>query len=287
MHPIPVAEVDVAELSPAAFFERYVARNEPVILRGALRKWGPLRVWSDEYLRRVVGANRLPVRVEPLAGANGVLFGNPRRMQSYHVEEVSMAQLLDELQSERPRFYGARMHLPERMPELLSDMATDGPEAYFGAFGEQQRTNPTCYFGSGRQSTPMHFDPSENLLCVVEGAKEITLFHPADTEHVYPVGERNTHIIYSHLNMCEPPDLATFPTLEAATPHRASVHRGDVLYLPCGWWHAVQGSAGRNMSINYWFALHPHKLQPSGASRRASPSERSVEALLREAMQLA
>ena len=33
-----------------------------------------------------------------------------------------------------------------------------------------QAVNPVCYLGAGRQATPMHFDPSENLLCVVQGA---------------------------------------------------------------------------------------------------------------------
>ena len=32
-----------------------------------------------------------------------------------------------------------------------------------------------------------------------------------------------------------------------------------MLYLPCGWWHAVRGSVDFNLSVNYWFALHDEK----------------------------
>ena len=39
----------------------------------------------------------------------------------------------------------------------------------------------------------------------------------------------------------------------------SQVHAGDLLYLPCGWWHAVRGSAAPNLSINWWFDLHPQK----------------------------
>ena len=57
-----------------------------------------------------------------------------------------------------------------------------------------------------------------------------------------------------------PPDLATFPALRNASPLEATLRRGDVLYLPCCWWHAVRGSHGRNLSLNYWFNLHPRKV---------------------------
>jgi len=67
--------------------------------------------------------------------------------------------------------------------------------------------------GAGRQATPLHFDPSENLLCVVEGEKTLTLFHPADTERIYPAGERNATVVYSLVNFCEPPDLERFPAV--------------------------------------------------------------------------
>ena len=44
-----------------------------------------------------------------------------------------------------------------------------------------------------------------------------------------------------------------------AQPHVATVRRGDLLYLPLGWWHAVRGSQERNISVNFWFELHPSK----------------------------
>lgn len=191
---------------------------------------------------------------------------------------MTLGELLDELKKETPRYYGARMHLKEHMPPLVADMESGGPTPYMRCFGEPHATNPTCYLGAGRQATPMHFDPAENLLCVVEGTKELTLFHPADTPHLYPVGERNTAVVYSRLNMCEPADAAAFPELARANPRAASVRRGDVLYLPCGWWHAVRGSAGRNLSINYWFGLHATKQAP----RVATPREEALGAAIRE-----
>ena len=204
------------------------------------------------------------MRTNPLssAGASGRLFGDVTLVSHYSTAEVAMSELMDDLRGEEPRYYGARMELRMVMPELVDEMGGGGPAPYMRCFGAQQSSNPTCYFGAGRQATPMHFDPAENLLCVVEGCKHLTTFHPADTPHLYPAGERNTTVVYSHVDMCEPPDLGRFGALRQATPHTVTVRRGDVLYLPCDWWHAVRGSEGRNLSINYWFSLHESKRDP-------------------------
>ena len=55
---------------------------------------------------------------------------------------------------------------------------------------------------------------------------------------------------------------ARFPRLQHARETRCELRAGDLLYLPCGWWHAVRGSDERNLSINYWFQLHPSKADP-------------------------
>lgn len=176
---LPVPEVEAAHFDPAAFTRDYVAHNRPCVLRGALEAWPPLRLWTDAYLRSRAAGRRLPVRTRPRDGAHGRMFGELHRIQAYETDEVSLDALLDELDMPSPRYYGARMHLADVLPELLPDTA-GGPDSYAAGFGAAKQTNPTCYLGGGRQATPMHFDPAENLLCVVEGAKELTLFHPAD-----------------------------------------------------------------------------------------------------------
>merc|ERR1712181_107143 len=93
------------------------------------------------------------------------------------------------------------------------------------------------------------------------------MFHPADTEHLYPAGERNSSAVYSLVNFCASPDTANFPKLCQARPHSVIVGEGDLLYLPCGWWHAVRGSQELNLSINYWFALHDMKADLEGSIR--------------------
>ena len=48
----PIAEVDADDLKPAQFYENYVAKGEPVLVRGAARGWPAYRKWGNAtYLR--------------------------------------------------------------------------------------------------------------------------------------------------------------------------------------------------------------------------------------------
>jgi len=53
-------------------------------------------------------------------------------------------------------------------------------------------------------------------------------------------------------------DVATYPLLAQAMPRalHAELTAGDLLYLPCGWWHAVESPRGkRSVSVSYWANL--------------------------------
>lgn len=96
---------------------------------------------------------------------------------------------------------------------------------------------------------------AENLLCVVRGAKSVQLWPPGCAPLLYPGGGESA--LFSRADIFEP-DLQAWPLLERALPLALWAHLGpgDALYLPCGWWHAVQttpppdGEAA--MSISYW-----------------------------------
>ena len=43
-----------------------------------------------------------------------------------------------------------------------------------------------------------------------------------------------------------------FPSLQQARGFKCIVRRGDMLYIPVGWWHSVSGSPEMNLTLNYW-----------------------------------
>ncbi|KAK7248526.1 tRNAPhe (7-(3-amino-3-carboxypropyl)wyosine37-C2)-hydroxylase [Aureococcus anophagefferens] len=270
----------------ADFRRTYVAANEPVVLRGAAAAWKPCVSWTPAYLRARCGARPVRCRRDPA----GRVFGRVGRVALYDHAVVPFGDLLDDAGRETPALYGARVELDKELPEPgqhksakfptskahisvvfhspeLSGDAREPPAGLGAAFGEPKAVNPVAYVGGGRAATPLHFDPAENLLVVVSGAKDVLLFHPADTPFLYPCGDRNAGSVYSTVDAFAP-DLAAHPDFARAAPVRLAVRAGDVLYLPCGWWHAVAAAAdGPTVSVNFWFQLSSAKFQTDAALR--------------------
>ena len=74
-------------------------------------------------------------------------------------------------------------------------------------------------------------------------------------------------VVYSRIDFTTALDFGRFPALRGAAPRAVTVRAGDVLYLPCGWWHAVQSrppAGQRSISLSYWAR------QPGGKIRDSS-----------------
>ena len=117
----------------------------------------------------------------------------------------------------------------------------------------------------------------------VRGTKRVRLWHPSDAAAMYPGGggsalfsradpfnvdvatypllAQASHLISSKLknstrDRCPPPRSPCRVDGRAQAVPRAlhaELAAGDVLYLPCGWWHAVASPRGkRSVSVFYW-----------------------------------
>jgi hypothetical protein len=64
-----------------------------------------------------------------------------------------------------------------QLQHLFVWQATVGAEVPGGAI---------MYWGEGGQRTPLHYDPYENFMCAIDGAKLIRLYHPSAAAALYP-----------------------------------------------------------------------------------------------------
>ena len=74
---------------------------------------------------------------------------------------------------------------------------------------------------------------------------------------------------FSRVDFTLPADelRARFPQLRRAHETRCELRAGDLLYMPCGWFHDVT-SHGEHRALNYWF--HPPD-RPSFAAPYSAP----------------
>jgi hypothetical protein len=263
----------VAELSSSSIdqLEPFVRRNEPCVLRGILADWAPVLKWTDAHLRAACGEARVPVRTADGPGR----FGDAERPGMYDAPRtMRLGELLDELaaaeaRSEHAAVYAAQVRLRTQLPKLYADVRPMPP--CVDALGPPWRNAPSVYIGCGARS-PIHFDCMENLLCVVRGRKSIALWHPAHAPLLYPGGGGSG--LFSQVpDVFDPACRDRFPLLQQALPLARAVElsAGDVLYLPCGWWHDVRTPRGeRSISVSYWAQQPSTKAwQPSPADTKA------------------
>uniref|UniRef100_A0A7S1RHI4 JmjC domain-containing protein n=1 Tax=Alexandrium catenella TaxID=2925 RepID=A0A7S1RHI4_ALECA len=276
----PREQVSVPRLerpSPEQLLE-HVLLNRPVVISGAIseKEFPPLHNFADfDYLRRRCGGKPVKVKGDLVEDRDGrKVFVTDPTVQMPFAEYLDMVEEAERSQR-APAFYMGKVPLSEELPELVEDIEK-APASPITKYGECFGPNPKgihTYFGCSRNTTAMHFDPSENLLLVVSGSKTFELYHPSDVDCLYPTkppGYTNSVVPPFVPPGSMPSDLqARCPHYRHAQPVRVELSAGDMLYLPLCWWHGVIGGSERNMILNWWCEMHPRKKAVGDEARGA------------------
>jgi len=118
-------------------------------------------------------------------------------------------------------------------------------------------------------STTLHYDANNNILIVLEGQKNVTLFSPSATKFLKPAAAHNEYPNHSALTPEEADSLVVSLQTEATSTtdclaYSVTLSAGDALFIPEGWWHQVH-SQKCTMALNFWFHsdMRPLLLLPS------------------------
>ena len=124
---------------------------------------------------------------------------------------------------------------------------TGGKESLFMVDPASQR-GIHCRFGMKGVIAENHFDGSRNSIAVLGGERRYVLAHPDQCENMallpsgHPSG-RHSEVDWSN------PDLVKFPAFGNLRANEVVLQAGDVLYLPCYWFHYII-SMGTNYQCN-------------------------------------
>jgi hypothetical protein len=99
---------------------------------------------------------------------------------------------------------------------------------------------PMLFLGTSQKDSPvapLHRDGAHGFLEHVLGTKRVLLYSPDQARLLYP------HVNYQTSQKCwvrpSAPDYERFPRFADAKPIEVLLQPGDVLILPCGWFHEV------------------------------------------------
>lgn len=228
-------ELSASDLgSPEQFVRDHVLAHRPCVVRGGADDWPAVVRWrDDEYLRRRAGH----VIVEYFAAARqGFRFNYTSEKHA-----VSLESFLSVYRA-RPDHYLIDFDLPE---ELVPDAGDNVVLQGFRRLEDyHQRT--AFYLGAGGQLTELHYEYEDLVHVVIDGEKEFFVFDTSEFPKLYP-GDDLAGPDFSRVDVARP-DLC--PDARDTVLHHVRLQAGDVLYLPCYWWHGVR-SHGRNVALSY------------------------------------
>ncbi|XP_038078383.1 bifunctional peptidase and arginyl-hydroxylase JMJD5-like [Patiria miniata] len=223
-----VDTVDVVP-EPGVFFEDYVRKGRPLLMKGAARNMKTFRLWNDEYLRTQFGD--LEVEVE-----EGKKENRSRGLWTMRLDEF-----VEEYQQ-------GDIYMVASVPTEMADEVELLRCLLCGGFTERLQ-DAVIWFSSGNTKSVLHFDAVDNINCVMDGQKEFFLVDKNEKNSVFmdhPDGSFSS-VDVDHVDMYEYPGLGQVPW------YNVTMQPGDCFFIPYRWFHQVRSAAGRSLAINIWF----------------------------------
>jgi hypothetical protein len=234
----------LGQLTQEEFCTGFAAQGMPVILAGVARMW-PVMTWTTNILRERYGDLTLRVR-------KGLDYDK----MSY--TSMTLSQYLRAVEGGE-NFYMANNPIPAAMREAI----------VFPPYFDSSRYSydaTRVWIGGATSGTHLHRDLMDNFLLTVIGSKRVILGSPNQTEAVY------SWEVHSDLASCKfsarAPDYTRFPKATKAKFVTIELLPGDLLYIPCGWYHEI---SNRNLacSVNYFLSSSCAQL-PQWDNRRTT-----------------
>ena len=211
------------DVSPELFDEVYYRANRPLKLR-RLGEHARAREWSFADLRAQFG----DVVVE-------VMRNRDRRTPEYfdldrHRTPMKFNAFLDDVESLTTNELYMTAYNRAMAGPLRSIIADYQPLP--GLL--QDPIDASLWIGPAGALTQLHFDRINVMMVQLIGSKRVTLLPPQDEPFVYHDGAMLAGVD------AFAPDLEAHPLYRFATPRVIDLEAGSALFVPVGWWHAVE-----------------------------------------------
>ncbi len=246
IQPCAVSPVERRECpSHAEWVREFLLPRKPIVITGALKSWPALSKWSPEYFKNRYGS--MPLTVD---GQNHTLGGFlPTKKDGGCLTMAEFFDLVSSSNDENPAPYLRNVWIENFLPELDADLQP-APDYFYPNWLEGPLTeplyprlhagHPELYIGGrGGKFPVLHYDSWHIyvFLCQIYGVKEYTIFAPDQTPFLYPCDYHTSSISVDDIDHV---DLKKFPLFAKANPIRFTLHPGEMLFVPPGWWHMAK-----------------------------------------------
>ncbi|MEO7066291.1 MAG: cupin-like domain-containing protein [Rhodanobacter sp.] len=218
-----------AKLTSEEFLTEFYSVNRPVIITGMINHWPALEKWNLDYFRQHFGEREVEVQFGRNADADYELnsIAHKRKMKfSEYVDLVDRSGRTNDFYMTANNDSLNREALIELwddvvpMPEYLN--VTPDNRGFF-------------WFGPAGTVTPFHHDLTNNFMAQVIGRKRLRLIPACELANMYNQRHCFTPIDGRDI------DVKRFPAAANAQVLECVLEPGEILFLPVGYWHFVEG----------------------------------------------
>lgn len=221
----PASVPRVAVMEPSIFLQQHYIPLRPVILEGMVDHWPARTLWSLDHFR-ALGNPEVEVQWSREADPDFEMNAPAhKRLMPWH----GFLDLLAEDRTTNDVYMTANNGGVNRqaLARLWDEIA--GIPGYLAA---NRMGDGFLWIGPRGTITPWHHDLTQNFLLQLRGTKKVTLASPSETPRM-----RNHRHCFSRFGTRADLSGETDPprTFEAI------IGPGDILFIPVGWWHHVEG----------------------------------------------
>lgn len=267
----------IAGVTPDNIPDEIFTSSEPVLLKGVVKDW-PLVRAGLRSASEAIGILKTFYSGKPAvvyygeADTQGYLaYNEDLTALNFQGKKVILSEVLDELRENAEKEGLAVRYIPSNIADVFFPGLRSSHDISFDreCFKETPLERGDPLYGiwiGGRTTAPCHYDAQSNLACCVVGPRRFTLFPPEQIHNLYP-GPLDLTPGGPAISMVNfrNPDFEKHPRFaEALTAGQvAEMEPGDVLYIPCMWWHHVEALGAFNVLIQYWWNTFPKVQGPA------------------------
>jgi ribosomal protein L16 Arg81 hydroxylase len=210
------------------FLREYYTTNRPVIITGMMDDWPAVRKWSLDYFAEHFGDREVELQM------NRNSSPDYEAQSAKLVRRIPFGEFLEKVRTARESndFYltaNNSSHNRAALPELWDDIVQI-PE-----YLRSDESGGFFWMGPAGTITPFHHDLTNNFMAQVMGRKRLEIAPSWDI----PLMSNHFHC-YSRVDgRVTPP--APHPPIDQPQILECVLHPGEILFLPIGCMHYVQG----------------------------------------------
>jgi hypothetical protein len=218
----------IHQLSSDAFLNDFYTAGRPVVITGMMEDWPARQKWNFDYFKDNFGNKEVQVQFGRNSDENYELNKlKHQKTMSFgeYVDLVRNAGTTNDFYMTANNDSQNRVALSELWKDIVQMPEYLDPNAPGGFF----------WFGPAGTITPFHHDLTNNFMAQVIGRKRVLIVPACEVNQIYNHEHCFTHVDGRNI------DYTRYPAMRDAQVLECIIGPGDILFLPVGCWHFVEG----------------------------------------------